>query len=124
MKERTKAGAAISLAGAIVGIIGVFVVFMLSYEPMIAVEMAAGRPDEAEIVRYVIPFLSDIGIVAGALWAVSAYGFSKRARWAWNTAVTANVISLLTGFFAMIPAMSRGLFPLFLIVFLPNLITF
>ena len=32
--------------------------------------------------------------------------------------------SLLTGFFSMVPAMSRGLFPLFLIVFLPNLITY
>ncbi len=124
MKERTKAGTVISLVGAVVGIIGVFVIFMLAYEPMIAAEMEAGRPDEADIVRYVIPFLSDIGIVAGALWAVSAYGFSKKERWAWKTAVTANVIGLLTGFFAMIPAMSRGLFPLFLIVFLPNLITY
>ena len=124
MKEKTKAGIAISLVGAVIGIIGVFVVFMLAYGPMIAVEIEAGRPDEADIVKYVIPFLSDIGIVAGVLWAVSAYGFSKKEPWAWQTAITANVISLLTGFFAMIPALSRGLFPLFLIVFLPNLITY
>ncbi len=124
MKEKTKAGTVISLVGAVVGIIGVFVVFMLAYEPMMAAEMEAGRPDEADIVKYIIPFLSDIGIVAGALWAISAYGFSKKERWAWKTAVIANVISLLTGFFAMIPALSRGLFPLFLIVFLPNLVTY
>ena len=124
MKERTTAGSIIALVGAVVGIIGVFVVFMLAYGPMIAVEIGAGRPDEADIVKYVIPFLSDLGIVAGVLWAVSAYGFAKKTQWAWRTAVIANVMSLLTGFFSMIPALSRGLFPLFLIVFLPNLITY
>ena len=97
---------------------------MLAYEPMIAVEMAAGRPDEADIVRYVIPFLSDIGIVAGVLWAVSAYGFPKRSVGPGKRPSPPTSLSLLTGFFSMIPAMSRGLFPLFLIVFLPNLITY
>ncbi len=124
MKEKPRSGVIVSLTGAVVGIIGVFVVFMLTYKAMIAVEIAAGRPDEAKIVSYVIPFLSDIGIFAGALWAVSAYGFARKERWAWGTAVIANVISLLTGFFAMIPAMSRGLFPLFLFIFIPNLITY
>jgi len=124
MKEKQKAGTVVSLIGAVVGIVGVFVVFMLSYELMMAVEIAAGRPDEAEIVKYFIPFLSDLGIVAGALWAIAAFGFSRKERWAWNVAVIANVISLLTGFFAMIPALSRGLFPLFLFIFIPNLVTY
>ncbi|MGD1993731.1 MAG: hypothetical protein PVI59_11110 [Anaerolineae bacterium] len=124
MKERTRAGAIISLVGALVGIAGVFAAFLLAYQPMIDVELAAGRPDEAIIVRYVIPFLSDIGIIAGVLWAVAAYGFFKQERWAWTAAFTANVISLLTGFFGMIPALSRGLFPTFLIVFAPNLVTY
>lgn len=124
MKERSKAGAVISLVGAVIGIIGVFVVFMLAYEPMMLVQMAVGRPDEATIVEYFIPFLSDIGIIAGALWAVAAYGFFKNERWAWTVAVIANVISLLTGFFGMIPAMSKGQFPLFLAIFLPSLITY
>ena len=124
MKERSKAGAVISLVGAVIGIIGVFVVFMLAYEPMMLVQMAVGRPDEATIVEYFIPFLSDIGIIAGALWAVAAYGFFKNERWAWTVAVIANVISLLTGFFGMIPAMSKGQFPLFLVIFLPSLITY
>jgi uncharacterized membrane protein (UPF0136 family) len=124
MKERSKAGAFISLFGAIVGIVGVFAAFLLAYQPMIDAEMAAGRPDEAIIVRYVIPFLSDIGITAGVLWAVAAYGFFKGKNWAWTTAVIANVVSLLTGFFGMIPAASRGLFPMFIIVFAPNLLTY
>lgn len=124
MKERTNAGGVIALIGALIGIVGVFVAFMLAYEPMMVAEVAAGRPDEETIVKWVIPFLSDIGIIAGTLWAIAAYGFFKRERWAWTFAVTANVISLLTGFFAMIPALSRGILPLFLIVFVPNLITY
>lgn len=124
MKERTKVGGVVSLFGALVGIAGVFVAFLLAYQPMINVELAAGRPDEAIIVRWVIPFLSDVGIMAGVLWAVAAYGFFNEKNWAWTAAVIANVASLLTGFFGMIPAVSRGLFPMFLIVFVPNLITY
>lgn len=124
MKERTTAGAIISLVGALVGIAGVLVAFLLAYQPTIDVELAAGRPDEATIVRYVFPFLSDIGIIAGVLWAVAAYGFFQKERWAWTAAIIANVASLLTGFFGMIPALSRGLFPMFLVVFLPNLVTY
>lgn len=124
MKERSNIGAIVALTGALVGIAGVFAAFLLGYQPMIDMELAAGRPDEALIVQYVIPFLSDVGLVAGVLWAVAAYGFLTRQRWAWTTAVIANVLSLLTGFFGMIPAVSRGLFPTFLVVFLPNLITY
>jgi hypothetical protein len=124
MNERSKAGGIVSLFGAVVGIVGVFAAFLLAYELMINVELAAGRPDEAIIVRYVIPFLSDIGIMAGVLWAVAAYGFFKEQEWAWTAALIANVASLLTGFFGMIPAASRGLFPTFSIVFVPNLITY
>jgi len=124
MKERSTAGGIISLVGAFVGIAGVFAAFLLAYQPMIDVELAAGRPDEAIIVRYVIPFLSDVGIMAGVLWAVAAYGFFRGQRWAWTAAVIANVASLLTGFFGMIPAASRGLFPTFAIVFVPNIITY
>ncbi len=124
MKERSKAGAIVSVFGALVGLAGVFAAFLLAYQPMIDVELAAGRPDEAIIVRYVIPFLSDIGIMAGVLWAVAAYGFLKKKDWAWTVAIIANVAGLLTGFFGMIPAASRGLFPMFSIVFVPNLITY
>lgn len=123
-EERTKAGGIISLVGTLVGIVGVFAIFMLSYQPMINAELAAGRPDEASIVKYVIPFLSDIGIMAGVLWAVAAYGFFRNKNSAWTAALIANVASLVAGFFGMIPAASRGLFPMFIIVFIPNLITY
>ena len=47
----------------------------------------------------------------------------KKEKWAWSTAVTANVLSLLS-FFMLIPAMSRGISPIYTVVFVPNIIAF
>jgi len=124
MEERTRAGSIISLIGALVGIVGVFAAFTLSYQPMMNAKLAAGRPDEALIIQYAIPFLSDVGITSGVLWAVAAYGFFREQSWAWTVAVIANVMSLLAGFFSMIPAVIEGLFPTFIVVFGPSLVTY
>jgi len=124
MKERSKAGGIVSLFGALVGIVGVLAAFLLSYELMMDAKMAAGRPDEALIIRYAIPFLSDVGITAGVLWAVAAYGFFNETGWAWTLAVVANVMSLLAGFFPMIPAVVEDLFPTYIVVFAPSLVTY
>jgi hypothetical protein len=70
-----------------------------------------------------MPVVNDIGIIGGVIWAVSAYGFMKRENWAWSTAILANVLSLLS-FFMLIPAMSRGISPIYAIVFIPNMIAF
>lgn len=124
MKQRSKAGGIVSLVGAVVGIVGVFAAFLLSYQPMMDAKVAVGRPDEALIIRYAIPFLSDVGITAGVVWAVAAYGFFRERTWAWTAALIANVMSLLAGFFSMIPAVVEGLFPAFIVVFAPNLVTY
>lgn len=115
-------GAGIALVGGLLGVIGTFWLFTAWYQPMMAAEAAAGRPDEEKIVRFIIPLLADIGILAGTCWAVAAYGFFARLRWAWPLAVVANVLALQGSFFPNIPAASRGLPPAFLLVFVPNLI--
>jgi hypothetical protein len=89
---------------------------------MIAAEIAAGRPDEGIIVEYVFPVLSDIGIIAGVLWAVAAYGFGRRRPWAWSLAVIANVMALQGSFFPMIPPLTRDLPPVTGLIFVPNLV--
>ncbi len=125
MKQRNdRLGMVIAVIGALLGIIGSFLIFVSWYEPMRAAELAAGRPDEEIIVRFIIPALSDLGIIAGVLWAVAAYGFAIRKQWAWPTAVVANVLALQGSFFPMIPAASRDLPPMFGIVFVPNLILY
>ncbi len=124
MTERNKVGGVVSLFGALVGIVGVFTAFMLAYQPMMNAKLAVGRPDEALIIEYAIPFLSDIGIISGVVWAVAAYGFFRNHSWAWPLAVIANVMTLLAGFFSMIPAVVEGLFPTFIVVFVPSLVTY
>jgi len=129
MKERSKVGAAIALLGAILGIVVIYASFFQIYDPIMASEMADGRAGGESIVegvsisKYVMPIVNDIGIIGGVLWAVSAYGFIKREKWAWSTAILANVLSLLS-FFMLIPAMSRGISPIYTIVFIPNIIAF
>ena len=88
MKERSKFGAAISLIGAILGIIVIYASFLQVYDPIMASEMAAGRAggeiitDGVSVSKYVMPVVNDIGIIGGVIWAVAAYGFMKRENWA------------------------------------------
>lgn len=123
-ENKWRFGALLALVAALITIFGTFILFTQWYEPMKAAEVAAGRPDEEIIVKFIIPALSDFGIIAGVLWAVAAYGYFSKLSWAWPVSVVANVLALLGSFFPMIPAASRGLPPMFGIVFVPNLIAF
>ena len=129
MKERRKVGAAISLIGAILGIVLIYSSFLQVYDPIMASEMADGRAggevisDGVRVSKYVMPVVNDIGLIGGAVWAVAAFGFMKKEKWAWSTAVFANVLSLLS-FFMLIPALSRGISPIYTFVFVPNIIAF
>jgi hypothetical protein len=121
MKENYKLGAVLATIGVLVGLIAYYL-FAWIYNPMIQVEVNAGRPDEAVVVRLVFPLLGYLAIAAGALWGVSLYGFLTKQNWAWMLGVIASTLHLLTGFFPMIPAMSRGEPPRMGMVFFPSLI--
>lgn len=129
MKTRSSVGAVISLIGAILGIVVIYAGFLQVYDPIMASEMAEGRAggeiiaDGLSVSKYVMPVVNDIGIIGGVIWAVSAYGFIKRENWAWGSAIVANVLSLLS-FFMLIPAMCRGISPIYAFVFIPNIIAF
>lgn len=124
MNSRDKLGLALAVIGALLGLFGSFIIFTQWYEPMMAAEIAAGRPDEEIIVKFIIPVLNDIGMVAGALWAVAAFGYAKSRRWAWPVSVVASVLALQGSFFPMIPAASRGLPPMFGLIFVPSLLIY
>ena len=129
MKERSKVGVVISLIGAILGIVIIYVSFLQVYDPIMSSEMAVGRAGGESITnglsvsKYIMPVVNDISLIGGVIWAVSAYGFIKNETWAWSTAVIANVLSLLS-FFMLIPALSRGISPIYAFVFIPNIIFF
>lgn len=117
-------GAAMAFVAGAVNVALMYFLFLLNYKPLIAVELAAGRPDEGFIVTYVIPALADLVIIGGVLWLLAGIGFVRRAGWAWNTAVFASVLTLAASFFPGIPMASRGMPPTYFAVFVPNLILF
>ena len=129
MKKRSRVGAVISIIGAILGIVVIYAGFLQVYDPIMASEMAEGRAggeiivDGLSVSKYVMPVVNDIGIIGGVIWAVATYGFIKKEDWAWSSAIVANVLSLLS-FFMLIPAMSRGISPIYAFVFIPNIIAF
>ncbi|MBE9524359.1 MAG: hypothetical protein IMY76_04620 [Chloroflexi bacterium] len=129
MKEKSTAGAVIALLCALLGIVLVYASFLAVYDPIMASEMSAGRAggegivDGVSVSKYVMPIVNDIGLLGGALWAMAAFGFMRKENWAWSTALLANVLSLLS-FFMLIPALSRGISPVYTFVFVPNIIAF
>jgi hypothetical protein len=119
--REARIGVVLAGIGAVVGLLA-FYLFVQIYNPMIQVELNAGRPDEAIVVRLVFPLLGYLAITAGVLWMLALYGFWLRQGWAWMLGLVAATLSLLAGFFPMIPAMSRGVTPVTAAVFFPNLV--
>lgn len=121
MKKSDKPGVILAVTGVLVGL-AAFYLFAYIYNPMIQIELAAGRPDEANVVRFVFPLLGWLAIAAGAGWALALYGFLTGARYAWMLGIISSTIHLLAGFFPMIPAMSRGATPYMAAIFFPSLV--
>ena len=121
MKDNFKLGAILAVVGAIIGLL-LFYQFVLIYNPMIAVETNAGRPDEANVVRLVFPILGYLSATAGVLWILALYAFLMKEKWAWMLGLIGSTIALLTSFFPMIPALSRKEVPITVIAFGGSLI--
>ena len=121
MKDNNRLGAFLAVVGSAVGLVA-FYQFAVIYNAMIKVELAAGRPDEATVVQFVYPLLGYMAITAGVLWMVALYGFLTGERYAWMLGLVASTLSLLSGFFPMIPAMSRGAMPVTVAIFVPSLV--
>ena len=121
MPENSKLGVALAMVGALVGMIGFFL-FIQLYNPLITTLESLNRPYEGQAVRYTFALLGYLTIAAGALWTLSLYGFLTRERWAWMLGVIASTLSILAGFFPMVPAMDARLPPVTVIIFVPNLL--
>lgn len=121
---RYSLGLVLAVIGALLCIVGTFAVFLRWYQPVMAAELAAGRPDEKIIVQWIFPALSDISVIAGVLWALAALAFGMRKPWAWTLGVIANVMALQGSFFPMIPPVTRNLPPANALIFVPSLVSF
>jgi hypothetical protein len=104
------------------GIIGHYVLFMNWYERGMAAE--AAEPGCEILLKWLHPFITDLGILAGVLFAVSAYGFFTSRKWAFFLSVIAIVLAMQGSWFINVPYMAAGLPPVYFTLFWPYLIMF
>ncbi|MDX9954297.1 MAG: hypothetical protein RBT75_09385 [Anaerolineae bacterium] len=122
MKINYRLGAILALIAALLGIIGHFVLFLDWYE--VGMHAESAEPGCELLLVTVHPLLTDFGILAGVLFAVSAYGFFTQKRWAFLLSVIALVLALLGAWFVNVPYMAAGLPPVYFTLFLPYVVLY
>lgn len=122
MEIRERLGGILTLIGGLVGIIGTMLLFMSWYQPAMAAE--AAEPGCEILLKTLMPALGDVGIVAGVIYLLSAYGFFTHRTWAFKLAVVANVLALQGGFFLNVPFMAADLPPVYFAIFFPNVVLY
>lgn len=122
MKENRKLGGILGIIGALMGIFGTWYLFMNWFE--LSLHAEAAEPGCEILLSYLFPALSDVGIIAGVLYAVSAYGFFTAAAWAFPVASIAVIMALQGSWFINVPLMAAGLPPIFFPLFFPNLLLY
>jgi len=122
MKDKNVLGGILATISALMGIIGHFVLFLNWYHIGMGAESA--EPGCEILLKYVHPALADLGIFAGVLFAVSAYGFFTKKNWAFLLSVIGIVLALLGSWFINVPYMAASLPPIYFPLFWPYLIIY
>lgn len=122
MKINRRLGGILAVIAALMGIIGHFVLFLDWYEAGMSAESA--EPGCEILLEYLHPVLTDFGLLAGVLFAVSAYGFFTKRDWAFFLSVIAIVLALLASWFVNVPFMAAGLPPIYFTLFIPYIILY
>jgi hypothetical protein len=122
MKMNYRLGGILALVSAMIGILGHFVLFQGWYLRGMAAESA--EPGCEILLKYIHPALSDAGIFAGVVFAVSAYGFFTKEKWAFPLSTIAITLALLASWFINVPYMAADLPPVYFILFWPYLILY
>lgn len=122
MKINHRLGGYLAVIGAVLGIVATYMLFFTWYIP--AMNTPSAEPGCEILLKYLMPALSDFGLMAAAMYAVSAYGFFTASSWAFPLVVLANVFALQGGWFLNVPFMAAGLPPVYFIIFWPNLILY
>jgi hypothetical protein len=122
MKINYKLGGGLAVVGALLGIIGHFAIFLNWYTTGMAAESA--EPGCEILLKYIHPALADVGVLAGVIFAVSAYGFFTKKDWAYPLSIIAIVLALLASWFINVPYMAAGLPPVYFPIFFPYVIIY
>lgn len=122
MKQNMKLGGILAIVGGLMGIVGHFVIFLNWYERGMAAE--AAEPGCEILLKWIHPALTDVGILAGVMFIVSAYGYFSASKWAYPLSLIAAVLALQGSWFINVPFMAAGLPPVYFTIFWPYLLLF
>ncbi|MCP4761880.1 MAG: hypothetical protein GY870_08860 [archaeon] len=117
------------MIASVLGIVLSLVIFVISYEPMQQAEansLAAGLLGAEGCilaVEYILPFICDLGVASGVLFAACAIGYLQDEDWAFPASVLAIVWGLIS-FWAMVPAMATDNPPYYTFLFAPLLVIY
>jgi hypothetical protein len=122
MKKENLLGGILAIIAALMGIIGHFVLFMKWYQ--IGMHTPSAEPGCEILLKTIHPLMADFGMLAGVLFAVSAYGYFTRRNWAFFLSAIALVLALLGAWFVNVPYMAAGLPPVYFPLFWPYLLLY
>lgn len=122
MTRQEKIGAVLSTIAGLIGIIGHYYIFLSWYHRGMAAE--AAEPGCEILLKWIHPALTDVGLLAGVIFIISAYGFFTKSRWSFPLSVIAIVLALQGSWFINVPFMSAGLPPVYFSLFWPYLVLY
>ena len=122
MKNKNLLGGILAVIASLMGIIGHFILFLNWYQ--VGMHTPSAEPGCEILLKYIHPFMADLGILGGVLFAVSAYGFFTKKNWAFFLSVVALVLALLGSWFVNVPYMAAGLPPIYFPLFWPYVILY
>jgi hypothetical protein len=122
MKNKNLLAGFLAVIASLMGIIGHYALFMHWYQ--IGMHTQSAEPGCEILLKYIHPLMADFGILAGVLFAVSAYGFFTKKNWAFFLTVVALVLALLGSWFINVPYMAAGLPPVYFILFWPYVLLY
>ncbi len=122
MKDKNMLGGILATIASLIGIIGHFVIFLNWYQ--VGMHTQSAEPGCEILLKYIHPAMADLGLLGGALFAVSAYGFFTKKNWAFFVSVVALVLALLASWFINVPYMAAGLPPIYFPLFWPYVLLY
>jgi len=122
MKNKNLLGGILAFIAALMGIIGHMLLFMKWY--VVGMHTPSAEPGCEILLNYIHPVMADLGILAGVMFAVSAYGFFTKKDWAYSLSVVALVPALLGAWFINVPYMAAGLPPVYFMLFWPYVVLY
>ncbi len=122
MKRNYQLGGILTLIGALMGMVGHYVLFFQWYVAGMSADSA--EPGCEILLKFIHPGLADLGLLGAALLAVSAYGFFSKRKWSFVLAVMGLVAALLASWFINVPFMAAGLPPIYFTMFFPYLLIY